>query len=460
MSFVIFGAGSFGKTAYKYLKDKFNIEYFCDNSKDKQGKEFCGLKIISPDDLLGKKVIIASDYSVAIAKQIYGLGIKAFLVASYDGKGGIAANEIDLGSYTDLSVDCKKVCLMCTNNSGSNTLALKKLAKNTDYNLVLINEKSITSDYYYHIFTSGTLIKTHESANIDGHINIQLWHGMGPKPVGYMNKFRSKFGEALHNDWKRLDAICTYSQFSNLLLSACYGIPIEKFHITGVPRNDFLFHSNGRELLVDIMNINESHKIILYAPTFRENIFGTKSGSNTAYIYNMDGIDLNEFDNFLGINYGTLVIKLHPRDIEECSQKINGLKNIKILHDIQLYERDLDLYEVLNGVDILITDYSSMYTDYLLLDRPILFTPLDIEKYDEDFGFLFEPYDFWTPGEKVYNYDELKLSIKNILDGKDEYKDKRSEITSIFHKYKDGNSTERVLEKLDKIRKGLITCRT
>ncbi len=55
--------------------------------------------------------------------------------------------------------------------------------------------------------------------------------------------------------------------------------------------------------------------------------------------------------------------------------------NLHILEDNYLRDKRLDLYEVVNAADLLITDYSSIYFDYLLLDRPIIFTPLDLEEY-------------------------------------------------------------------------------
>lgn len=71
----------------------------------------------------------------------------------------------------------------------------------------------------------------------------------------------------------------------------------------------------------------------------------------------------------------------------------------------------MDFYNILNAVDILITDYSSIYFDFLLLDRPIIFTPIDYEEYKHNRGFLLEPFDFWAPGDKCFCYEDLKLTI-------------------------------------------------
>jgi len=94
--------------------------------------------------------------------------------------------------------------------------------------------------------------------------------------------------------------------------------------------------------------------------------------------------------------------------------------------------------------DLLITDYSSVYFDYLLIDKPVIFVPTDIEEYSQKRGFLLEPYDFWTPGPKVYNQDNLLNSILANLNEPNKYKKERNLINSMINYYKDNKSSERV----------------
>jgi len=116
-----------------------------------------------------------------------------------------------------------------------------------------------------------------------------------------------------------------------------------------------------------------------------------------------------------------------------------------------LLEEKIDLYEVINAADLLITDYSSVYFDYLLLDRPIIFTPLDLEQYKKNRGFLAEPYDFWAPGPKCINYNELKNEISKCFRNKKYYEKERKTIKKIVHHYTDGNSTQRIFEMIDEM---------
>ena len=113
------------------------------------------------------------------------------------------------------------------------------------------------------------------------------------------------------------------------------------------------------------------------------------------------------------------------------------------MNTAKLIKENMDLYEILPHTDMLITDYSSVYFDYLLLNKPIVFINTDLEKYRETRGLLLEPYDQWTPGLKVREFEELIKVIKNSF-SEDTFIKQRKELIDIFHTYKDGKSTERL----------------
>ena len=83
--------------------------------------------------------------------------------------------------------------------------------------------------------------------------------------------------------------------------------------------------------------------------------------------------------------------------------------------------KDADPYVFLKMADVLITDYSSIYFDYLLLDRPIIFFDYDLKEYLNDSRELYFDYDEFTPGEKVSNYHELKKAIFKSVNSDKEY---------------------------------------
>ena len=100
----------------------------------------------------------------------------------------------------------------------------------------------------------------------------------------------------------------------------------------------------------------------------------------------------------------------------------------------------------MSKTDILITDYSSVYFDFLLLDRPVIFTPFDIKEYINKDRQLYYDYDKVTPGPRCNNWNEVLIELDKILRGEDGYKKERQQINDYFNKYKDANSSKRVYE--------------
>lgn len=155
--------------------------------------------------------------------------------------------------------------------------------------------------------------------------------------------------------------------------------------------------------------------MIFYMPTFRE-----------SEILFFENFDRDDFQIFLEENNTLFCIKLHPKS------KLNEeFRNIQS-ENIMVINKDADPYVFLKMADVLITDYSSIYFDYLLLDRPIIFFAYDLEEYLNDSREMYFDYDEFTPGEKVNNYHELKKSILRCVnldnENRDEYSDSRRKI--------------------------------
>src|SRR6185312_5367563 len=91
--------------------------------------------------------------------------------------------------------------------------------------------------------------------------------------------------------------------------------------------------------------------------------------------------------------------------------------------------------------------YSSTFTDFLLLDRPIIFYPYDLETYIEKEGLSF-PYDDYTPGPKAYTPQELIQMLQKTLE-QDTYIAERKRVRDLYHTYQDGNSSERIMRALN-----------
>jgi CDP-glycerol glycerophosphotransferase (TagB/SpsB family) len=174
------------------------------------------------------------------------------------------------------------------------------------------------------------------------------------------------------------------------------------------------------------INHLDGKKVFLYAPTWRK--------------YHIDLLGDYSFD-FLAINTflkdtnSVLLLKTHP-----------GIKSFEIPEDcsnIIIYKEDS--YEIMNKVDILLTDYSSIYFDFLLLNRPIIFTPFDLERYVDSTPLYYE-YNEVTPGPKTKNWAEVISALEKIMGGDDAYADRRNITNLRFNKFRDGNSCQRIAD--------------
>lgn len=174
-----------------------------------------------------------------------------------------------------------------------------------------------------------------------------------------------------------------------------------------------------------------SGKIFLYAPTWRD------SGDD---FIESSRIDFNLLENVLSKYNSKLIVKLHPATSIHC--------NIKDYKHIFLAENNLDPCELMVQADCLITDYSSMYFDYLVLDRPIIFFAFDKDEYLREREFYFNYGDI-TPGPKAYDFSSLLNEVSNICKSIDLYESERSLIRNKFMDSAVGN--EAIIERIKKL---------
>ena len=164
-------------------------------------------------------------------------------------------------------------------------------------------------------------------------------------------------------------------------------------------------------------------------------------------IYNIENLRvLNNLLNELNI---LLVLKPHPaQDLSVI--KTEKLSNFILLTNQDLKNENINLYEFLGQTDALITDYSSVYYDYLLTNKPIAITTDDFDEYKSTFDFAFDNIFDVIKGEYINNFDELKSFINNVANENDIAKHERENIKKILHKFQDENSSSRVYEFLVK----------
>ena len=265
---------------------------------------------------------------------------------------------------------------------------------------------------------------------------INLWHGIPLKRLSLQvkgireSKSRSRF--------QKFSSICAASTFEQFLLASCFEMHIDDIWITGTPRNDYLLYPNN-ELLQEHSYLNK--KVILYAPTWRE--YGDRSS-----FFPFEDKDLECLNAFLETQDAYLLMRGHREEMERISENYGEEKLSRILPAHQEFFPDAQ--RLLAHVDVLVTDYSSIYLDFLLLDKPIIFIPYDLEQYQSYRGFLFD-YDTHTPGDKVGTQAEFIESIDRALNKPELGAKERALMKNLFHTYEDGKSSERILEQINKM---------
>ena len=254
---------------------------------------------------------------------------------------------------------------------------------------------------------------------------IQLWHGI---PLKRMNKLT----DILYDYHISTSDFVNQTSLSEVIQA--------KQHLNlGYPRNDLLLkkHSSLDLLFVDlkIYNFVKNNKTIVYMPTHRESqpSFGQTSAKELP-------LNLISFNQFLKENNLFFILKLHPF--------VSNLYDTQYFSHIIFYKSQQDIYPILKYTDILITDYSSVYFDFLLLGRPIIFFDYDYKEYSSNIdGFVYD-YEENAPGNKVTTQNSLEKEIIDLFMGEDLYKDERKKVLELFFKYKDHKSSHRITDKI------------
>lgn len=293
---------------------------------------------------------------------------------------------------------------------------------------VVILDRSIKEDLDYHF--------------LSGAISVNTWHGVGLKRSWFRNKnsFSGKTIMAPRSIKRYFDLKWCYTNMTkrNYVIATSeavadyypktYQVPKENVKILGQARNDIFYESCTKEELQSLPECFSKGKVIVYMPTHRDLSAKTK-GNNAANKFIGMQIDYFKLSSMLE-KYGyTFVIKQHYWNTNQkrgCERKYSNII------DISGENYEIETQVLLKYTDILITDYSSCYTDFLLLNRPVLFFCYDLQAYLKAWDLNFE-YDEVTPGPKCFTSDQLIEELEKFLQGKDEFAEDRERVKNIFY---------------------------
>lgn len=205
---------------------------------------------------------------------------------------------------------------------------------------------------------------------------LNTWHGTPIKKMGTdIAKGNQSFGSKGKN---KTDIMNTQSEFETNVFSKCFGIPKEHFLKVGLPRNDELanYFKNQRNELRLKLGIPLDKKVILYCPTFRE----YEKDENLGVVL-APPMDLEKWKTMLESQY-VLLFRAHY----EVS-KVMDIKENEFVRNVTDYP---SLNELMIASDILISDYSSVFFDFSIMDKCMLYFTYDYDKYKEKRGMYFD----------------------------------------------------------------------
>lgn len=275
----------------------------------------------------------------------------------------------------------------------------------------------------------------------DGNVYLQTWHGTPLKTLVFDIKdiysADPKYKKNFYLQSRRWDYLSSPNQYSSDIFRRAFKYENELLEF-GYPRNDILYQKNTEKDILALkkeMNLPTDKKVILYAPTWRDDEFYSRGN----YKFTLQ-LELNELQKKFGSEY-VIVLRMHyfiasQLDISEFSE---------FAYDFSKYDDIAELYLV---SDILITDYSSVFFDYANLRRPILFYTYDLEKYRDKLRGFYIDIEKEVPGPLLMTTEEVIDAIQHIEDVKTTYEKRYEQFYNRFCQWDDGKASEKTVKRV------------
>ena len=296
------------------------------------------------------------------------------------------------------------------------------------------------------VLTSEYVFFTHDSPLHDlqkkpEQIVVNLWHGCGYKSMKSTNEWSKK---------NPFDYALVPGKVFIETKSVFWACDKKKILPIGYPRYDEFKHVSSATNVMFKALKGKADKLIMWMPTYRKTESGTFAVNKIKGFFELPILkstdDLLMLDQYCFENNIVICIKRHKNQIRFQSEDIK-LKSIKFITDADLKTSKASLYSLLSCIDGLITDYSSVAIDFLLVNKPIGFTLDDFQEYRDTQGFVFPDPLKYMPGTHIYSYDDLLGFIYEIIRNEDKHKAERKAIMDDVHNPCD-NYCERIWNKV------------
>lgn len=262
---------------------------------------------------------------------------------------------------------------------------------------------------------------------------LNVWHGMPLKRISTADpRFKTRsYARSNLREMGRFAAMFATSTEMARLFAETFHLTADKVHITGQPRTDILFAAEAPDPDVRFEPPLPPHtKRVLYCPTWRE---GTP-----VRLFPFPDRDLEALQALLEAEDAVLYVRTHPNDpggLKARDRRIVPLQGDKVT----------EITDVLPRFDALVTDYSSVWYDYLLLDRPTIFLPYDLAEYAEAPGFYL-PFEQIAAGPCVFDQAGFVAALRQALHEPRAFAAERARVSALVYDHVDGGATARVLQ--------------
>ncbi|MGX8238026.1 CDP-glycerol glycerophosphotransferase family protein [Exiguobacterium undae] len=284
-------------------------------------------------------------------------------------------------------------------------------------------------------------------------VYLQTWHGTPLKKlaldmehVQMANTSTEKYKKEFKKESAKWDILISPNAYSSKIFKRAFHFKGEILEI-GYPRNDVFYQKKNHKNIVgrihDYYGIEPGKKIILYAPTWRDDQFVLQGNYSFSLPFSCE-----QFEKRFGDEY-VMLVRMHYLVGEQLN--FEGFPSIK---NVSSYP---DISELYLAADMMVTDYSSVMFDYAHLKRPMLFYTYDLEHYrDRLRGFYFD-FEEDVPGPLIMNEHHLFDEIQRLPDWHHRFEDKLLVFTEKYCTWDDGNVSkhvsERILKSMDEKRK-------
>ena len=267
---------------------------------------------------------------------------------------------------------------------------------------------------------------------------VNIWHGMPVKLLEHSTAVGHR----------QTDLTVATARVHADHLAATWDLAPERIVLTGLPRNDLLAGQVPEPpdwLAVKL----EGRKLVLWMPTFRAGTgrdlarLSRSEGIDLGTETQFEGADLEAVDRLMGEVGALCIIKTHP--LVPRRERVE-LPNTMVLGGPDLEVLGTTLYRLLAQADVLITDHSSVWIDFVLTGRPMVFTISDREQYGSDRGYYFDDLDALFPGPIVTRFADLAEPLRDALDGAPGWAGARAEALVTHHVHTDDGSAGRLAD--------------